>query len=320
MDNNTNLFDLVLIFCRWIGSVCNAFGRMCTNSLRLCLRYWFLSLPIIIVFTAIAIYYSRLENRIYKVDTIVYLNGPKAEDVKQVFQPLTYAYPIFAQQELGELLNLNNEQVSGLHRFETFNVIDYLNDSTADVVDYKRKHKLTDTVNVVMNNVLCLSFRTKRPDLVPIVGEHILAYLNNNPTLQASFAKRKALLERKSQFCHDQLEKLDSLTSVFYFEQTGSNQVQMKMGDGMILGRREIKLFTSNIINFYNATDYADRELALCTAPVVAQQPFTINPRAVNGRIKCTLLGFLIGYVFACLIAFAVKRREDIKQWYNKEN
>ena len=319
MDKNMNLFDLIAAFFRWIGKCCSWFWNLCLDSLRLALRYWYIVWPVVILFGAAAIFYSRPLNRIYKAETIAYLNGPLAEDVKQAFKPVENNYYFFPNQNIAELLGLSADEAESLRRFETFDIIDYLNDSTADRVDYKHKHKLTDTLNVIMPNVICIRFRTKRPDNVPVVGEHLIAYLNSNPSLQASFEKKKALLERKSEFCHSQLEKLDSLTTAFYFEQGGSAHAQMKWGNGMVLGRREIKLFTSEIMDFYNTTEQVDRELALCTAPVVLEQAFTTIPKAVNGRMKCTVIGLIIGYVLGCLIALAVKRRKDIREWMTED-
>ncbi|MBR1809322.1 MAG: hypothetical protein IJ776_08045 [Paludibacteraceae bacterium] len=313
-----NLFDLTAAFFRWMGKVCIGAWHLCLDSVRLALHYWFITVPCIIIFFGAGYYYSRPLNRIYKAEAIVYLNGPLAEDVKQAFRPLEFSYRFFPNQEITAALNLTPDQADGLVKFETFEVIDFLNDSTADMVDYRHKHDVTDTINVVMPNVMCLRFRTKRPDNVPVVGEHILAYLNSNPSLQASFEKKRALQERKVQFCHDQLEKLDSLTSAFYFEQGGAAQAQMKWGNGMVLGRREIKLFTPEIMEFYNTTEHADRELAMCTAPVVAQQAFTTIPRALNGRLKCTLIALITGYILGCLIALALKRRKEIAEWYRK--
>ena len=314
-----NLFDLIAAFFRWIGRVCVNFWNLCLNSLRLSLRYWYVVWPFVILFCAAALFYSRPGNRIYKAEAIAYLNGPLTEDVKQAFKPLEYSYPLFPEQNLGQVLNLNADQVQTLRRFETFNVIDFLSDSTLDVVDYRRKHKMTDTLNMVMPNAICIRFRTKRPDNVPVVGQHIIDFLNSNPSLQAAYERKHATLERKAKFCHDQLEKLDSLTSAFYFEQGGAAQAQMKWGSGMVLGRREIKLINTEILDMYKMTDQVDRELSHCTAPVVIQQAFTINPKAVNGRIKCTILGLMIGYILGCLVALAIKRRKEIREWYKKE-
>ena len=316
MDKNMNLFDLTAAFFRWIGRCCVGFWNLSIASLRLALHYWFITVPCVIIFFGVGFYYSRPLNRIYKAEAMVYLNGPLAEDVKQVYQPLINAYYFFPNQNVAEVLDLTPDQADGLRRFEFYNVVDYLNDSTADMVDYRHKHKPSDTINVYRQNVVCLRFRTKRPDNVPVVGEHIINYLNSNPSLQASYLKKRALQERKVQFCHDQLEKLDSLTSAFYFGQGGTSQMQFKWGDGMVLGKREIKLFTPEIMEFYRTAEQADRELALCTAPVVAQQPFTTIPRAINGRLLCSVIGILVGYIIGCLIALAVKRRKDIQEWY----
>lgn len=314
-----NLFDLIAAFFRWCGKVLKQIWQLCIDSLHLWLRYWYISLPMVIICIGAGLYYSRPSNRIYKAEAIVYLNGPINEDVRQVMQPVVNSYYLLPNQEIGGLLGLSGDEANGLRLIEALNVIDFNNDSTADAVDYKKRHNLKDTINVVMPNVLCLRFFTKRTDNVQVVGEHLLDYINKNEQLQAKYAKKKVLLERKAQFCHDQLEKLDSLTTSFYFEQGGAAQAQMKWGNGMVLGRREIKLINPEIMEMYKQTEKVDRELALCTAPVVQQQKFTIIPRAVNGRLKCSFIGLVAGYLLGCLIALAVKRRKDLQEWLQKD-
>ncbi len=311
-----NLFDLIAAFFRWIGRVCKKSFALFLDSLHLSLHYWFVSVPVIILFAGLAFYYSRPLNRIYKAEGIVYLNGPLIEDVKQVFKPVEQNYHFFPGQDLQKILNLTEDETDGLRRFEIFNVIDYNNDSTVDMVDYKRNHKLDDTINVVMPHVLCIRFLTKRPDNVPVVGEHMIAYLNNSAALKAAYEKKKVLLERKATFWHDQLEKLDSLTSAFYFEQGASAQAQMKWGNGMVLGRREIALFLPEIMDAYKKAEDVDHELAKATAPVVIQQQFTTLPRAINGRLKCLVLAVIIGYIIGALIALIISKRKDIQKWY----
>ncbi len=317
-----SLWDLCLTCLQGIGRFLAWAYRTALSILRLSLHAWYIVLPLTLAAGAAGLYCSRMDNRIYKVGTMVHLSGVTRADVNQVYTSLTYALPgcVNAAQSLDNQLQLDGSQIGRAYRFETFDVIDYRNDSIPDVVDFERKHDMADTVNVIMPNYLYLSFRTKTPQLAQTVGNAIVAYLNRNAGLQAGFQSGKAVLERQSQFCHEQIEKLDSLTSAFYFEQAGSGQIQSsRWASALVVGDRSIDILHPDILPLFVHTEYIDRELGLATAPVVALNDFMVHPHAVNGPIKCTVLALMLGYLLGCAIAYAWKKRKDLLEWVQTE-
>ncbi len=317
-----NLWDLCLICFRGLGNGCRLLWLFCTNMLRLSLQLWYIVLPVVIMGVSCGLYYSRKENRIYNVGAMVHLSGVNRTDVGRVYQSLSLATPDFINKEqtLATQLGLTNEQTKNLRKFTTAGVLDYQCDSIPDAVDKKNKHNLADTLTVVMPDYLYLSFQTKAPQEAQVVGKAVINYLNNNTELQKQYIAYKNVIQRKADFCRTQIEKLDSLTTSFYFEQAGSGHVRYdRWNSALIVGDRRIDLLHPDILELIQTTEFAEKQLAMATAPVVPMSEFVIEPNAVNGRLKCSVLGLIAGYLFGCALAFAWKRRKQFAQWVHAE-
>lgn len=321
MENKEmNLFDLCAAFGRWIWGALKWCCQMLLNCLRLSIVRWYIVLPAVLIGMAAGLYVARPLNRTFQVEAQVWLNGPTANEVAQAILPLAKELPegVIPSQSVAQLLQMTPEQVKTVHRIETFPVIDFLNDSTADMVDYKRKHKLTDTTNVVMKQCVQLAFRTKRPVIAPEVGQALINYLNNLPEFRQSYEAKLQLQQQEADFYDKQIAQLDEIARTYYLESgKGATQVQSKWSD-LVIGKREMKSLYPSLQDMINQSKKSHHELARMTAPVVAPQGFVVNSRAVNRYTNCGLIGIFLGYLLGCVVAYAVKRRKDIKAWLQK--
>ena len=320
-EREMNFYDLCKLCAQAIGRGIKACWNGFAAFLRLSYRLWWVVLTVVVLALVAANYFARQTNRIYKVEAIAWLNGPTIEQAEQVYRQLSFALSptVSKQQNLPALLGLSSEELYGVRRLESFHVIDCLHDSIADFVDYSRKASRTDTINVHMPDRLCLSFRTNRPENAELVGNAIVAFMNKDVAMQAAFESRKKVLTRQVQFAQSHIEKLDSLTSAFYFEQGTGAQVQGNIwSSGFIVGRREIELFSEDIYAEFDRYNHFSHELAFCTAPVVLESPFTINPAAVNSRIKMNILGLILGWLLGALIAAIIEQRKALISWLQR--
>ncbi len=316
-----NLFDLCAAGVRGIGRGVQWCWRLLTDSLRLALQKWYIVAPVTLLFLAGGLFFARHSNRIYNVEAQVWLNGPTSDEVANAFTPLAQSLVTrtWSEQSAAELLQVAPEVVATASHFETFNVIDFLNDSTADMVDYKGKYKRTDTLNVVMKQCLQIRFRTKQPQNAAIIGNAILDYLNGNPSLQNSYKEHLEILRAEVGFYDKQVALADSIARTFYME-SGRNAVQVQNKSyELMMGRREIKSLYPSLQDLINQAKKSHHELARATAPVVAPQGFIVGAHARNRYSNCGILAILIGYIVGCLIAWAVKRRNDLREWLKKE-
>ena len=70
-----NLFDLCAAFGRMIGRAVKSVFCTIGSWIRLSLRKWWIVLPIVGAMVSLALYYSREDNRAYKVTAVAIING-----------------------------------------------------------------------------------------------------------------------------------------------------------------------------------------------------------------------------------------------------
>ncbi len=319
-NNEIDLYEFLQDCTHWVKRLCKAVVRFIQGFLRLCVRKWWIVLPIILLAVGAALYYSRLDNRTYKVNAIAVLNGFSTTQFEQVFSPLYSTDDtlfVYMQVRPDEpiMRYISDKTIS---RPRTFSVIDYNCDSTIDMVDYKHKIAVGDTT--IMHDHIAMQFRIKRRNIskLPEVTEALMTYLNSNPTLQSAYEAYLPTLDREVRFNHDQIEKLDSLTSAFYFNNNPSEQLfykNTKDGEGIFLGERRIHLFLDNIYAHIAHTGVVDQRKQLATAPVVLVNNFVIDPKPVNPPLKCVVLFGLFGWLLGAFIALIIEQRKSIAAW-----
>ena len=305
--------DLCVACGRGIASGCKAFGRLLARMVRLTYRYWWVVITCVVLALAGALYFTRCENLTYKMNAVALLNGPSIQQFEQAYSPLRSGRLLPEDAAITPLVKDKTAKA-----FTTYRVIDCLHDGDADYIDFKRRSKPYDTLNVQMNDRLNLQFRLKARDMdrLPAIEQGILAYLNSNEAMQQSYAGYLANLREEVRFNHAQAQKLDSLTSAYYFYNASSAQPMNYSGNGVnFYGDRKIRLFLEEIYKQQRHMQQGDYRLQLATAPVVLENHFTADPRPVNGRMKCVVLLLLLGWAGGCLIAEIIDKRKALSAW-----
>lgn len=311
-----NLFDLCAALVRNIGKGIGWLIKLVGSMIRLTYRQWWIVLLVMLLACAAALYYSRKDNRIYKVNAVAVLNGATKDVVSREYLALNHVGAGFTTQNLENLLGLPSEVAKDLSHFAVYDVIDCMGDSTIDVIDYEGKLPVMDTMYVRLPDRLALQYRTKQPNATQQVEEAILQYLNTRKFICAPYAQFYANLERAAMFHHDQLEKLDSLTSAFYFSNNHLPQATTSIWQsGLVLGTREIDLFIDEICAEMDVLNYTDMRLALAEAPIILQSSYVVDTKALNGPIKCLAIAILLGWLAGVIIAAIVDNRKSILVW-----
>lgn len=308
-----NFIDLCVACGRGIGRAIKACWQLFLHMIQLTYRYWWIVLTIIALGLAAALYYTRHGNVTYKVNAVAHINGGSIQQFEQAFAPL----------QSGKLLSEDAAIYSFVHnktarRFQTFRVIDCLDDGVADYVDFKRKSSPTDTVKVQMQDRLCIQFRIKHRNLdsVAYVEQALMEYLNANTALQQAYVPYYANLCEEAAFNHRQALKLDSLTSHYYYYTPSSTVPPAYVGNGVnFYGERHIHLFLDKIYEQQEHMQEVDHRIQLATAPVVLENHFYVDPKPVNGRFKYLVIMFLLGWIGGCVLAELIDRRKAICAW-----
>ncbi len=314
----TSLFDLIYAACKACGRGINRIICLLSRMIRLSWRKAYIVLPLLILGLAAGIYWTRPENRKYKVEAVLILNGPTEFDVAQALMPIEFAVDanMSETQNLQNLLQLEPEIARVTTRFEHFPVIDFRHDSVPDMIDYKRSHKRSDTLDIVMDNRIAVRFRTKNINSVPTVQQNLLQYLNSQPQIQAAFEAKKADIERFAEFCRVQTEVLDSFIVEFYFNQgTGSQNKVRPWSPGLVVGSREVQAMHNDMFELLERRKQVTHELSLMTAPVVLDSNFALNPEPVRNQHIWRILFMLAGWIAGVVLAWLIEDRKNILAW-----
>lgn len=313
MEKEMTFIDLCVACGRGIANGCKACCRLLTHMIRLTYRCWWVVITCVALAFACALYLTRCENLTYKMNAVALLNGPSVQQFEQAYAPLRSGRLLPEDAAITPIVKEKTAKA-----FTTYRVIDCLHDGNADYIDFKRASKPYDTLNVQMYDRLCLQFRLKARDFarLPEIETEILDYLNSNEPMQKSYVGYLANLREEVRFNHAQAQKLDSLTSAYYFYNASNAQPMNYSGNGVnFYGDRKIRLFLEEIYEQQKHVQQGDYRLQLATAPVVLENHFTAVPKPVNGRLKYVLLFLIFGWAFGCLIAEIIENRKVVAAW-----
>ena len=313
MEKEMNFFDLCVACARGIGRVCVAIWNVLARMIRLTFRYWYIVVTLVILAVGFGYYYSRYDNTTFRVNAVALLNGPSIQQFEQAYAPMR------SQQLLPPDAPIAPYLYGGtVGFFNTYRVIDALGDETPDYIDFKGKSKANDTVNVQMQDRLCLQFRIKVRDMTGMqnIEEALLATLNADPAMQKAYQAYLKNLQEEVAFNHRQTVKLDSLTSAYYFQTGAPVEMNEKSNNGVnFFGDRKIRLFLKEIYKQQRHTQLGDYRLELATAPVVLENHFAVDPKPVMSRKQCLILFFLLSWFGGCAIAELIDKRKAICAW-----
>lgn len=311
-DKEMNFFDLCVAIGRAIGRLCVACWRLLSRMIRLTYRYWWLVLTLVVLAVAAAIYHTRTDNVLYRVNAVAFINGASVPQFEQAFAPIMSGRLLPENTRMGWYLSHKQAQ-----RFSIYRIVDAKGDGTPDYIDFKRKSNPKDTVLVQMQDRVCIQFCTPSYaiPLVPEIEAAILEVLNGNPSLQQSYEVYRQNLAEEVAFNHRQSMKLDSLTSAYYYN-AGSVMPMTTNGNAVnYYGDRKIRLFLNDIYNQQQRARLYDYKMQLATAPVVLENHFAVSPKPVHSRMECVIIFFLLGWIVGCLLAEGVDRRKEIISW-----
>lgn len=308
-----NFFDLCAACWRALVRGMKALIALLGYMLRLTYRYWWIVLTLMALGVCAALYYTRSSNIIYKVNAVAMVNGPTIQQFNQAFAPLCSGRNLSKNDSITSLL------ASGTIRaMQTFRVIDFQDDGTADYIDFKNKSSVTDTVNVQMKDRICIQFRIKARniDTIPYVEQALLDYFNSNEAMLNSYAKYLNNLQNEVLFNHSQMQKLDSLTTHYYFHGHPGREPLGGAADGIVfMGDWRVHLFLDDIYEQSERTQLMDQRLLLATSPITLENHFAADPRPVNGRMKMIILFALFTWALGCALAELLDKRKAILGW-----
>ena len=319
-ENNSkelNLLDLLRMFFNWLKRLGWSFLRLLGNCLRLLCRNWAVTLVVLAASVAVGLYLGRTENRKYKAEAMAILNGSTSQTVMEVTRQLATSSPLSDFTKLSTKLGLHDSIARNIAGIESFYVIDFLNDSTPDMVDFKWKHPLEDTLNVRMPNRLYFRIKTKNVSQLPAFEQAFTDYFNRNERLVEEFNVKRNNLQGEIALLDSEIHRIDSMATITYLHEP-QMQAQIKWNT-LLVGEQERQLLYSDLLSLQKLKGKREAELASCTAPVVLPDGFMVSPRPVHGRIFYLVVCGMIGAFVAMLIELLIENRKCIAQYLFKK-
>ena len=311
-----NFWDLCVACGRAIGRACVAIGHVLARMVRLTWRYWYIVVTMVVLGIAAALFHTRPDNIVYRVNATALINGASMLQFEEAFQPLRSACLLPPDAAINPYIYRKNAR-----SFDLFRVVDALGNGTADYVDFKRKSSPTDTVKVQMQDRVNIQFCVQGCNihLIPEIEQAVLDLLNSNEGLQQAYTVYLQNLQEEVAFNHRQAVKLDSLTSTYYYNAGTIAMASDNNGTGVnFYGDRKIRLFLNDIYKQQLHTQLGDYKLQFATAPVVLENHFAVDSKPVKSRMFWVVVCFLLGWGGGCLLADIIDKRKELIAWLKK--
>ena len=309
-QHEINLLDVIQIVFRGIGKFCLNILHLAGNTLRLLWRHKILTCILLVTFVALGYYAGRPANRIFRAEAMAIINGSLAHTVMDASRRLANASHLSDFTTLSAKLDLPDSIAKNIVGISSYFVIDFLNDSTPDMVDFRGSHSWTDTLNVRMPNRLYFRVLTRNVSQIPVFEQAFLNYFNTNTRILSEFNVGKNSLQRRISMYDREINRLDSMANISYF-QFPQQQAEFRWNT-LLVGRQEIQFVYEDLIFLYDQKRRAELELANFTAPVVLPTGFIVNPRPERGRIRSMANYGIAGLFIAIGLSLLVENRKRI--------
>ncbi|MHB9056327.1 MAG: hypothetical protein ACYC2P_09300 [Paludibacteraceae bacterium] len=311
-----NLLDMLFAIWKWLVRCVRIFLNAVVKILRLIFRHKILTVALMLSAVIISQYLARSSNKQYNVDAMVVLHGVQAQTVMQIGSQLTSSSSRFKETSLARKLGLQDSVAKKISSILFFDVIDFHKDSVPDLVDFKRNHSNSDTVNVKMKDHVYIRFKIKGTNHAGEISNAILNYINKNTIVHADFETLINIYKQRIKLIDVESKRIDSLARKKYFE---DEKTQIRLQNNQLLvGNQQKQLFYGDLLALQKYRSEAETKIAEAPAPAVVPSGFIINPQPVNGRVKYGVYGLVIGLCIALLLSVLIENLGKILEFLNK--
>ncbi len=318
-NSQSGEIDLVDIFskiCIWLGNGFKAFGK----GIITCIAFLFhnaIFLAISIILGLVASYIlKQSEKPLYESEITFRNNTIENADMISYFNRLGSMITKKSNQEIAILLSISDSEASDLIELATYWVIDINNDEIPDYVDYKDKHNPADTVNVRMPDRFVVEVASLDPMNLRNIKEGLIKYAKKHPLAETSNRQRIKRLNELIDRANIDIQELDSLQKVKYFEET-----RRRISEGgqiVLLQEQPTQLFYKDIQTLYNQKQAFEKELALYPDVVSVISDFTPSSTRVNTAFYYSKITVPLAFLLAIVLLLLFKNRKKIIETLNK--
>jgi len=316
-DDEIDLLDLFKRMGRTLNLWARALGRAFLITTIFLLRRWLplgLSVALGIGISWVA---KKQADKIYSSELTIRSNAVPNSDMITYINRLHSFCIENDSTALASALSLPSDKVRFINDIEAFWAIDVLSDGIPDQIDYKNNHNLNDTINKRMQDRFVVRVRLADPQKFPLLSGKILEYARQNPLFQQKNQVRLAQYDEiRLRLIYD-INQLDSLQKVKYFEET-RGRIPASGGQMIFLQEQNTQLIYSDIYALYSRKQAIDTEMELYKDILTLLNDFTQPARPINSSVFYYKKPILVPFIICLLLLILFNNRKKLQEIYRK--
>lgn len=316
-NDEIDLLDLFRRMGKGLGNMFRAIWKGLLISIVFLLRHW---LPLglsLIAGVAISYLFKMTSPSYYTSDMVLRNNSVPIADMMSYINRLHTFCIEGNKEELSRALSLNTESVKNVLDVRAHWIIDKNRDGIPDNVDYRDKHDVYDTINIMMQDRLNIRVRIGEPQELITLKDGLLTYINSS----SIFEQRNRLRLKQNNELITRLEydilQLDSLQKIKYFEETKAMQPG-SAGQMIFLQEQKTQLVYEDIYGLYTRKQSRESERDIFNEIVTVISDFSIPAQRENGLIYYAKIYVPFFVIITLILLILIANRKNIKEIFEK--
>lgn len=220
-------------------------------------------------------------------------------------------------QGLASSLSLSTENANEVKDIEAFWVVDKNMDQIPDYVDFRNKFDVYDTLNIRMQDRFVVIAKVFNPEVLPVIKDGLLSYVGSDPTLKL---RNKFRLDKADELLvrlNYDIEQLDSLQKVKYFEETRNRQPE-KGGQMIFLQEQKTQLVYEDIYSLYARKQDLDQQKVLYPEILTVINDFYQPAKRRNGGLYYGIFIIPVTFIIVLIFLIVYRNRKKLHEVYQK--
>jgi hypothetical protein len=316
-DDEIDLLDLFRRMGRGLGKMFSTIGRWALISIVFLFRNWLPLTISIVLGIGAGFIMSRRTPSSFTADLTLKVNIISTSDMISYINRLHTYCKEDNIDELANALAMQESQLKNIIDISAFWIIDRGRDGIPDIIDYKDNHNIYDTVNIRMQDRIAVRVRINAPQELGNIKEGILRFIKSDSLFeQRNRLRMNQNRDLLARIDYD-IEQLDSLQKVKYFEETRS-RIPQNGGQMIFLQEQKTQLVYGDIYALYERKLGLETESNLYSGIVTVLSDFSIPALRENGVSFYSKKYIPIFFCLTFLVLIAIAQREKIKEIFRK--
>lgn len=316
-DDEIDLIDLFSRLGKSVSKSFNTLGRGIIHIFFFLLRNWLWLTCSILLGSGIS-YIMKISSEKFYTSELTFRSNtiPNVEMISFINRLHTFCEEE-NYSELASALSLSLEKVKCIRDIEAFWIIDLGKDNIPDYVDFHWKHKVTDTLNIRLQDRFVIRIKTTIPQELSVLRDGIISYIQNNKLYVDQNTLRIMQIDALLARVDYEVKQLDSLQKVKYFEE--SRRLMPKEGGQMIfLQDYQTQLLHNDISELIRQKQDLERIKAIYPDIITILSDFTPPLKPDNGMLYYGKVVIPIIFFLAIILILLIVNRNRLSEAYKK--